>query len=409
MVKKAILLICDGLGDRPIKEFGNLTPLEAAKTPNIDKFAKAAETGVMYTLGRGVTPGSDVAHMALFGYNPYEYYRGRGPIEACGIGIKLEHGDVAFRGNLGTVNTDGLIIDRRAGRITDVKELCEAVDGIEINGIKFIVKAGTAHRAVVVMRGKGLSSNISSIDPKAENAKVKTCVPLDDTPEAKFTAETLNQFTEKSRTILSKHPFNQEREKNGDLVGNIILLRGAGQYEHLQTFYEKYGLKGACVAGGGLYKGIASMFGMDVVDVEGATALPNTNVRNKFSKAVELINGDYDFVFIHVKPTDSLAEDKKPNEKRAFVEKIDDAFAIFNQLNDDTLLVVTADHSTPCEMGRHSADSVPVMFWGSSVRPDNVESFGERACSQGGLGVIEGKDLMPQIQNLLGNIPLYGA
>lgn len=410
MLKKAILVICDGLGDKPIKELDNLTPLEAAYTPNIDYFTNQAETGAMYTLGRGVVPGSDVAHLALFGYKPEIYYSGRGPIEAYGIALQLKDGDVAFRGNFGTIDSNGIITDRRAGRITDVVTPAEAIDGLEIDGIKFIVKPGTAHRGVVVMRGEGLSSSISSIDPKKTGVAFKKSIPLDNSKEAKFTASVLNKFTQQSISILKDLKWNKERENKGEFPANIALLRGAGKFKSIPSFKERYNFKSACIAGGGLYKGIGSMLGMDVIDIEGATALPNTNVLNKFSKAVELINSNtYDFIFIHVKPTDSLAEDKKPIEKKDFIEKIDRAFSVFKNLNSDTLLVLTADHSTPSVFGTHSADSVPLMFYGDGVRVDDIRTYSERTCYKGSAGIMNGEDLMPHIQNLLGKLPLSGA
>jgi len=408
MLSKTILVIYDGLGDRPIEQFNYLTPLEAANTPNMDKFAKKGECGIMYTLGRGVVPGSDTAHLGILGYDPLVYYNGRGPIEAVGMGLELKHGDIAFRGNMATVDEQLNIIDRRAGRIRDVSPFTKHLDGIEIDGVKFIVKPGTAHRAIVIMRGKGLSSAISDVDPHVADSKVNVCIPLDDTEEAKHTANVLNKFMAKSFDILSGLEINKKLQQEGKLQANFVLVRGAGMYKQIPSFKEKFGLRGCCIAGGGLYKGVAAFLGMDVLSVEGATALPDTNVNNKFSLAVEK-SKEYDFVFVHVKATDSLGEDGNYEGKKQFIEKIDLAFSEFEKMDNETLLVVTADHSTPCEMKSHSADPVPIMFYGNGVRTDEVSEFNERACSHGGFHVLKGKDVMPEIMNLMRKLHLFGA
>ena len=408
MIEKVICVVYDGLGDRPIKEFGGKTPLEAANTPNFDAIAKKSLCGLMHTLGRGVRPGSDVSHLEIFGYTMDKYYTGRGPIEVAGLGMKLQEGDVAFRGNFGTVDKDWNILDRRAGRIRVVDEFTAAIDGIEIDGIKFIVKPGTAHRAGVIMRGKGLSANVSDADPHETGLPVATVVPTDNTKEAKFTADVLNKFFKKSYEILDKMTANKKRSDNGDFPANFLLLRGAGMYPSMPKFDEKYGLKACCIAGGGLYKGIGAFLGMDIIEVDGTTALPDTNVKGKFEAALKAAD-DYEFVFVHVKATDSLAEDGNFNGKKEFIEKIDNALELLTNLSDDTLLVMTADHSTACELKAHTADPVPVVFCNPSVRIDGVTQMSERQFANGGLGFIKGKDIMPQILNLLGKLHLIGA
>ncbi len=409
MLKKVVLVICDGLGDRPVRELGNKTPLEAARTPNLDKLARESECGMMHTLGRGHTPGSDTAHLTILGYDITRHYSGRGPIEAAGIGLQLRHGDVALRGNFGTVDDDLLIKDRRAGRIRVVEPLTKALDGIEIDGVRFILKPGTAHRAGVIMRGTGLSGAIVDVDPHKTDKPVRTPVtPTEDTPEAKHTAEVLTKFLAEAHEILKKHPLNAKRKQEGKLPANYLLVRGAGQYKEIPSFKDRYGLSACCIAGGGLYKGVASFLGMRVLDVPGATGLPDTDIDAKFRMAMENLNS-YDFVFVHVKATDSLGEDGNYEGKRDFIEKIDRSAVAFNSLPEEVLFIMTADHSTPCELKAHSGDPIPIMFHGSGVRVDNVGAFNERACAHGGLGFIRGKDVMPQMMNLLGTLPLIGA
>ncbi|RKX28039.1 MAG: 2,3-bisphosphoglycerate-independent phosphoglycerate mutase [Candidatus Zixiibacteriota bacterium] len=411
MLKKVILMVCDGLGDRPVKELGNLTPLEAAKTPNLDKLAAKAECGLMHTLGRGKTPGSDTAHLTIFGYPIDQCYSGRGPIEVAGLGLKLQGGDVALRGNFGTVGDNLIIKDRRAGRILEVEPLTRALDGMDVDGVKFIVKPGTAHRAGVIMRGKGLSGAIVDADPHVPDVPVRTVTATDDTPEAKRTADILNKFLLQAHEVLKKHPLNAEREKDGKLPANFLLVRGGGQYKELVHFKKKYDLTACCIAGGGLYKGVGAFLGMDIIDVPGATGLPDTDIEAKFKTVLQKLQ-EYDFVFVHVKAADSLSEDGNWEGKRDFIEKIDAAAALLTDLSAETLLVVTADHSTASEMKAHCADPVPIMFYGGggeSIRIDNVTAFNERACAAGGLGHIVGLDVMPQVQNLLGKLHLVGA
>jgi len=359
----------------------------------------------MHTLGRGKVPGSDVAHLTIFGYPMSEFYSGRGPIEVAGLGIELQDGDVALRGNLATVDDKWTIMDRRAGRLRDSTEFANAINGIEIDGVKFIVAPGTAYRVGVVMRGKGLSSAITSCDPKAVGVPVLQVKPTDSTPQAKFTASVLNKFLKRSNEILRSLPSNKGRE----YPANFVLVRGAGQYRETPSMRERYGLeKSCCIAGGGLYKGIGAFLGMDIINVEGANALPDSNVLAKFQAAVAL-QGKYDFTFIHVKAGDSLAEDGDFLGKKAFIEKVDKAISELFKLSPDTLLVITSDHSTPSELRAHSADPVPIVFHGAGVRVDGVTEFGERACAMGSLCHINGSDVMPHILNILGKLPLIGA
>ncbi len=408
MIKKTICIIFDGLSDRPIKEFGGKTPLEVANTPNFDLIAKKSLCGLMHTLGRGVRPGSDVSHLAIFGYPMEQYYTGRGPIEVAGLGIQLQEGDVAFRGNFSTVDADWNILDRRAGRIRIVDEFAAAIDGLVIDGVECIVKPGTAHRAGVVLRGKGLSAAVSDADPHEEGKPVMTIHPLDNSKAAAFTAEVLNKFLRKSYEILDKLETNRLKSVAGQFPANFLLLRGAGIYPSIPKFNEKYELESCCIAGGGLYKGIGAFLGMDLIHIDGATALPDTDVEAKFKKAIEMLDA-YNFVFVHVKAADSLAEDGDSEGKKSFIEKADKAAALFTNLPDDVLLVITADHSTVCELKSHSADPVPVLFCNPSARIDIVSEIGERAFANGGLGFVEGKDIMPQIMNLMGKLHLIGA
>lgn len=409
MIKKTLVFIMDGLGDRPIPEFNNQTPLEFANTPNFDKIAKKSQAGLMYTLGRGKRPGSDTAHLSIFGYPIEQYYTGRGPIEAAGVGIQLQEGDVAFRGNFGTVDEKWNVIDRRAGRIKDVTVFANALDGIEIDGIRFIVKPGSGYRAGVVMRGKGLSSQVTDADSHNAGDSIHQVVAKDNSEEAKFTASVLNKFMKVAYDILDNLNENFEREKNGQLKANFLLLRGAGIYPSLPKFTEKWKFnKACCIAGGGLYKGVGAFLGMDVIQIPGATAQIDTNIEGKMRTAVEALK-TYDFVFLHIKATDSLAEDGNYLGKRNFVEKIDQYVSLLENVDEETLVVITADHSTACELKAHTADPVPILFYAKGVRSDNLNKFSERECAKGSLGIMEGEHVMTNILNIMGKLPIIGA
>ncbi len=399
---KHILIVCDGMGDIPEPELENKTPLEAAKTPNLDRLAKSGRTGLMNVLGQGVRPNSDEAHLALFGYDWKKDYPGRGPVEAAGVGVCLEEGDVAIRGNLATVDDNLGVIDRRAGRIDDTTPFVAEMDGMEIDGVKFLIKPGTGHRLIIVMRGKGLSDRITNSDVHYvtedkivehwEGTKVNIPQPADGSPEAEFTAGVLQKFLEKAHELLEQNPLNQERAEKGLPKGNYILTRGPGYYKKLQPFSEKWEIKNvACIAGAGLYKGLGAMAGMNLIAVPGATGQPDTDVEAKINKAKEILP-DYDFIFVHIKPADIFGENGDCLGKKAFIEKIDQAIDSLEETG--AALAITADHSTPCSRKDHSADPVPVLIYVKGTPGDNLEKFGESECAKGSLGTIEGKDFM---------------
>lgn len=401
MGKKYIFIICDGMGDLPVRQLGDKTPLEAAKTPNLDRLARNGKTGLMSVLSSGKRPNSDEAHLVLFGYDLEKDYPGRGPIEAAGVGVILEQGDVAIRANLATVDNELHVIDRRAGRIEDSNPFIKELDGTEIDGIRFILKPGTAHRVALIMRGKGLSDKITNSDVHyvTENKVVEhwqglpvnMIKPLECSPEAEFTAECLEKFLKKAHEILNQNPLNLERERRGEAKGNYLLTRGPGYYQKLPLFKDKWGKTAGCIAGAGLYKGLGIMVGMALIEVPGATGSPNTNVAAKIQAAREQVN-NFDFIFVHIKPADIFGEDGDYQGKREFIEKIDLAIGSLEETG--ATICVTADHSTPCIHKDHSADPVPLLIYRPGEPGDGTEKFGEAFCAKGSLGTVEGKDLM---------------
>ena len=234
----------DGMAGRPLKELNNQTTLQAAKTPNMDKMAERGITGLMDSIAPGIIPGSDTAHLSILGYNPYEVYTGRGPFEAVGVGVDVIPGDIAFRCNFSTSDEDGIITDRRAGRIRDgTDEIIATLNTMKIEGyedIEIIFKESTGHRAVLVLRGEGLSGKVSDADPKVEGNKPKVVKALDGSPEAEKTADILNKLVVKSYEMTKDHPVNLKRIEEGEAPANIIIPRGAGEVPEVESINDKY-------------------------------------------------------------------------------------------------------------------------------------------------------------------------
>jgi 2,3-bisphosphoglycerate-independent phosphoglycerate mutase len=357
-MKKILFIILDGLGDRPIKELGNKTPLEAANTPNFDFLTEQGICGLVEPVYNGDYPTSKDAHMSLFGYDLNKWRMKRGVFEAVGIGMEVRQGDVALRGDLASVDENMVIIDRRSGRVETCAPFVEKIQNIEIDKIKFIVKSSVGHRLCVVMRGKGLSENISDNDLHKTGILPQTVKPLDDSKDAKFTADVLNKFLIKVHEILKQDELNKERIKQGKLPANYVLLRTAGKIKQIPLFLEKRGLKSCCVAGGGLYKGIGKVLGMDLVESKGATGDFNTNIPEKIKTSINALADKYDFCFLHIKATDDFSHDGNFLGKKEFIEKID-------------------------------------KYFGDGK--DDVKKFSEKECKNGEIGRIKSIDLMNKL------------
>jgi len=398
-MKKILLIIIDGLSDKPISQLRNKTPLEAARTPNLDYLAENGTCGLVSPfIYQTAIPTSENSHFALFGYNPKTYHVGRGIFTAQGAGIKMKKGDIALRANFGTVDDNLSMIDRRAGRITNTQPLINTLNGIVIDNVKFLVQSAGGHRIGIVLRGKKLSSNISDGDPHYGKLgkRAKRIIPLDKSRKAKFTAQVLNKFLEKAHLILKNHALNKKREKMGLPPANYILTRGASSLIKIPSFKKKYNLKACCVAGKFLYQQIGKILGMDLIKVKGANGKPNTNLRGKVEAAKAALK-KYDFVFLHIKATDSLAEDGNFRGKKRFIEKIDKNLKPLLKLK-DALIVVTADHSTCSLLKRHCKEPIPILIHGAGR--DSVKEFSEKACKKGKLGSLKQLKLMSKILEL---------
>jgi 2,3-bisphosphoglycerate-independent phosphoglycerate mutase len=416
MVKKALVIIQDGVGDRPIASLDGKTPLEAADTPNFDKLAETGICGLMDPLAPGIRVGTDVGTLALFGYNPLRVYWGRGPIEAAGVGIDMDESDVAFRANFATVTDDGRIISRRAGRIREGTDaLAKALDGMVLSdGTKVVFRAATEHRAVLVLRGERLSHMISPSDPGPDVAGetvLEVCSTLAGSAAAQKTASLANEFSEKAREILRQHPVNTDRIKKGQLAANYILLRGAGVRRPMRSLADRFHIKGACIAGESTIVGIARMTGFTAITDPAFTANLDTDIDKKARAAIDALK-DFDLVMLHLKGPDIASHDHDPPAKVKFIEGADKACGrIMSETSSmgDVFFALTGDHSTPCEIGEHSADPLPVVISGQGVLRDSVQNYGEHACSSGGLGRLTGNQFLLSILDLIDVTYRFGS
>jgi 2,3-bisphosphoglycerate-independent phosphoglycerate mutase len=411
--KNAILIILDGLGDLPTPELGGLTPLQAAKAPNLDHIASIGACGLVEVAG-GKSVESDIAHLILLGYDPVHDYPGRGPLEALGIGLDLHAGDIAFRGNFARVDANDVILDRRGGRdIPEAKELARAIDGISVDGypgVTFRAMHSTEQRLACALHGPGLSPNISIPNGVKTGVPASKCTPLDDAPAARKTASIVNAVVKKAHDILVSHPANKDRESKNLPPINALLLYGPGELKKVTPIKERFNIDAACVAGNGLIKGVCRYLGMTVLPCDGATGTSTTDLDAKVDAVVKHYM-DYDVTFLHVKATDSFSHDKMPVEKTAFIERADAAIGKLLAKIDlaKTFLFITGDHATPCIVGNHTGDPVPIVMAGPTVIRDHVTDFDEVACAGGYLGRVEGKYLMSIVLNKLDKLKKFGA
>ncbi|RLF22908.1 MAG: phosphonopyruvate decarboxylase [Thermoprotei archaeon] len=421
---KLIYLVIDGVADRPNE---GVTALEAAIKPALDNIAKKGICGMMYPISKGYAPESDSAVLSILGYDPEKYYTGRGPLEALGVGIRIAEGkEVAFRANFATVKEDTLeIIDRRCGRdltSEEASELAKALDGMDLGvpGAYVKVVATIGHRAVVVLGHKEmkLSGNVSNTDPayarkglisvavKEYEPKIAPCIALDDTPEARLTAELVNIFTIKAIKVLSRHPVNEKRESEGRLKANALLLRDAGdKLPKIRPLSEIYGLKFAAIAEMPVEKGIARLLGMEVAEVPPPSEDKKKDYEMRLETTLRLLETN-DVVYVHLKGPDEPGHDGNFRAKVSSVEIIDRYFVepLLKRIEtEEVAILVTADHATPYTVKAHTDDPVPVALMSPNVEPDEVDRLTERDCAKGALGLIEhGWQLLPRVLQMIG-------
>jgi 2,3-bisphosphoglycerate-independent phosphoglycerate mutase len=422
---KLLYVVIDGMGDLPIGELGNKTPLEAAETPNMDFLAKNGKTGLMYSVRKGVAPESDAAVISLLGYDPLKCSTGRGVIEAVGAGVNVTDGDLALRCNFATLGKGKKIIDRRVARSLTTEEATELSESanekvkLESYPAAFEFKNTLGHRAVLVIKNKGkpLSSSITNSDPAyfmvnglgvaMPNVEMvlKKCEPMDNTEAARISAELVNEFIEKTHKLWENHEVNRKRAAEGKLKANVVLTRDAGHLlPKLFNINEKYHVKFAALTDMTAERGIAELAGMH------ASLLPppSGDLKNDFELRVKKIMDllpHYDCLYIHLKGPDEPGHDGNCPRKTKVISTIDEYF--FGRLLQeitlkDCVICITSDHATPCSLKVHSDTPVPLLISGGKIQDDKISKFSERDCKNGSLGILDrGCELMPKLMELL--------
>ena len=370
---KILLVVVDGLGGLPHPQTGK-TELETAHLPHLDDLAAAGSCGLIEPLGPGLTPGSGPAHLALFGYDPWKHEIGRGALSALGVGLDFKVGDVAARLNFCTVDQDFKVVDRRAGRIPTEKgrELCEVLRQISIPGVEILVAPEMEYRAIAVFRAEGLSDEVTDSDPQVTGVAPRPLQARN--PASSRMVEVADVFLAQARELLADQQ-----------PANMVLIRGFGRYPELPQMAEVYGLRALGIAGYPMYRGVAGAVGMDTVEC-------GWDLESEYQVLKERLAA-YDFVYLHVKKTDSAGEDGDFDRKVELLEGVDGYIPKFRELQPD-VLIVTGDHSTPALMRGHSWHPVPVALASSWVIPDGAGTFSERGCRSGNLGVIPSASLM---------------
>ncbi len=373
---KLVLLSLDGLAGLPHPDTGK-SELETARIPNLHALAGRSACGLLRHVGPGITPGSGPGHLGLFGYDPLRYQVGRGVLEALGIDFELRAGDVAARGNFCSVDREGRITDRRAGRIqTDLcASLCQRLRGIRLPGVKLFVEPVKEHRFVLVLRGAGLSGRLSESDPQTLGVPALPVKAL--AAAAKQTAALVNRFVAAAMRTLA-----------GQVPANMVLLRGFDQLPRLPSFPKTFGVKAAAIAAYPMYRGLARLVGMEVLKT-GATFADEVATLRQHREA-------YHFFFLHYKETDQAGEDGDFAAKVAALERLDAFIPQILSLKPD-VLAITGDHASPAILKGHGWQPVPVLLWSAYCGADPVTQFTERACAGGSLGVLPAQELMPLI------------
>jgi 2,3-bisphosphoglycerate-independent phosphoglycerate mutase len=370
---KILLVVIDGLGGLPIN---GKTELEAARTPNLDSLASKSVCGLTHPISLGITPGSGPAHFALFGYDPLQYEIGRGVLEALGLGIELNVSDVVARGNF-ALKKGEIVVDRRAGRLSseENRRICKMLQEKigEIEGVKISIMPGKEHRFALVLRGDKLNPAISDNDPQKNYQKIKQIVALN--IEAQRTAGILNKLIDRANELLKS-----------DYPANTLLLRGFSSLPKIPSMKDLYKLNPAAIATYPMYKGLAKLVGMEVLECGETLEDEFRCLKERFDK--------YDFFFFHIKKTDSYGEDGNFDAKVKLIEEIDKYVPQLLELKPE-VLVITSDHSTPCLLKSHSWHPNPLLLYSERCRRDELKKFSERECIRGGLGIFPTVELMP--------------
>ncbi|MCX8184854.1 MAG: 2,3-bisphosphoglycerate-independent phosphoglycerate mutase [Sulfolobales archaeon] len=412
-----IVVVADGLGDRPVPSLGMKTPLELVDFSSVADVVSKSAVGLWDPIQPGIRPGSDTAHLALFGVNPLNNYPGRGPFEAIGAGATLKPGDLAFRGNFATVNSDLIVVDRRAGRkILEAKQLVEYLNGNigEIDGVKVEIYHTTEHRVAVVFRGEDLSDAVSDTDPHTEGVRVLEAAPLASSESAARTARVVNAFTKRVHELLRDYLVNTRKSERDLPPANIVLLRGAGKMVRYPKLQERRELKierSVAISATALVKGVCTLLGFEAVTPEGATGGVDSDLIAKARVAVDYYRRGYDLIYIHVKGTDSASHDGNPSAKIAVIEKLLKAVSYLVDRVDleKTVIAVLGDHTTPVMVRDHTSDPVPVMIYAPGIMADGFTKLSEREARRGSLGRLRNTELFGILMDYSSRAEKFGA
>ncbi|MFC2143788.1 alkaline phosphatase family protein [Candidatus Aenigmatarchaeota archaeon] len=397
---KFLLIVLDGAGD-----LGKDTPLEVATKPNIDSLAEKGKCGLL-DIGygkQGKQVNSDFGYLNILGCYSKDDYPGRGYMEALGVGLKPGHDELCIRANFATLDDRGNVKDRRAGRDeTGLEGFCEKLDGMEIDGVRFGLKKSAGHRIVIVieaMKGERLSDRVIPNDPFKTGVPLQQIASMDGDRKSKFTASVLNKFLSRSHKILVNEPANKKRK----IPANAIMVRNIGRKKDVKSFSKRFGLSGCCVAGVPIAKGVSRFLDMDVIEVEGANGMPDTNLEGKF-EAVEKALKRYDLVFLHINAPDILSHEAKRLEKQKYIERIDKEIGnLKSKVPEDLVFIITCDHRTESEADykkyRHTPDPVPFLASGDGIKPNSVNRFDEKSCASG--IKLEKNELIPYVMKIV--------
>jgi 2,3-bisphosphoglycerate-independent phosphoglycerate mutase len=416
---KAIYVLLDGVGDLPHPLLGGLTPLEAARTPNLDKLTSNGCLGSVVSVGKGIAPQSDIAVFNMLGYDFKEVgYPGRGVIEALGMGMDFRNGDLVLRGNFATVDEQGNITDRRAGRVIERDEALEICRTLEkdlkfTHNINVALQPSIGHRVVVKFShpSLGLSSKVSNTDPAYDridgigiardstSLKIQDCVAEEEGDSAAASAQAINEFSRQVVQILANHPVNSRRTARGLKLMNAILLRDSGNHlPSIEPISKRYGLDFGSVVDMPVEVGISRITGMHYTTGGDINAY-----QEKARKCIEQIK-KWDIVYVHIKGPDEFGHDGDANGKKMSIEQIDDLFFGTLLKNVDVskiMLIVSGDHSTPCIRKAHTDDPIPVLFTGGGVEKDDSKRFTEKESLGGSRGSMKGIEILPFVTEVL--------
>ena len=398
---KYIIILGDGMADEPIASLGNKTPIQAANTPTIDRIAALGRNGLLDTIPEGFLPGSEIANLSVLGYDLNKVFEGRGSLEAASMGVSIEPGEMAMRCNLICIE-DEKIKNHSAGHISN-EEAHELIlflqEELGSESVNFF--PGVSYRHLFKM--KGGNKHLNCTPPHdVHGTPFADVMILAERPEAEDTADFLNELTLNSQVLLENHPVNLKRAAEGKDKANSIWLWSPGYKPEMKTLLETYHLKsGAVISAVDLIKGIGVYAGLEVINVEGATGLYNTNYEGKAQAAIEALRKD-DFVYLHIEASDEAGHEGDAALKIKTIEYLDSRIVkpIFDEVStwdEPVTIAILPDHPTPCVYKTHTKSPVPFIIYKPGEKADDVLVYDEFAAEKGSYGLLKGAEFMKEL------------